>query len=269
MQKEVKEISNDIKIVFFDVDWTLYDHKNDCFNKKSIMAIKAMQKRGIKIVLCTARPYHSLYHLGTFDVIKPDAYIVSNGGVSVADDKLIQATYFKNNDIKKIISLAKKLNLAMEVVGPVDRFLVTPKTSEVDYLFSSYREIVAPYKPFEDGQKVVAALLFAKEKYDEYFISNLPSGVIYKRYADAGVDIVPEIREKSQGVKIILKYFNLKKENALAFGDDIQDISMFKSVGVSICLNNGNPKAKEAADFICDEIYSDGVFKALQTIGLI
>ena len=269
MEKEVKFENQNIKIVFFDIDWTLYDHKNNCFNEKSIDAIKNMQNKGIKIILCTARPYHSMLHLGTLDLIKPDGYIVSNGGATFLYDELLDTLYFKDDDIELIYNLAKKYHLAMEMVGPKERFLVTPKTKEVDELFSVYKEVIPTFRPYFKGQKVVAALLFAKNEYDEVFLSSLPDNIYYKRYAEAGVDIIPEVRLKSKGVNIILNKLNIKKENALAFGDDVQDISMFSSVGYSICLNNGNNLAKESATYICDDIYNDGVYKALKTLKLI
>lgn len=253
-----------IKIIFFDIDWTLYDHKNQCFNMPSIELINSLQKRGIKIFLCTARPYHSALHLGTFELLKPDGYIVSNGGaVVVENNKVIKSSFFKKEDMDKIYQLTVDRNLAIECVDVFDRYLLTEKTKEIDILFSSFKEIIPPFRKY-DGFPALAALLFAGEEHDEYFINNLPKNIVYKRFADYGVDIVPEEREKGNAIKCVLDYYNIPKECSMAFGDDFQDISMFNNVGISICLGNGKEEVKKHATFVTEEIWNDGVKLALE-----
>ncbi|MGM9873691.1 MAG: HAD family hydrolase [Bacilli bacterium] len=253
-----------IKIIFFDIDWTLYDHKNQCFNMPSIEKINELKAQGIKIFLCTARPYHSALHLGTFDFLQPDGYIVSNGGAVIVDNnKVIKSSFFKKEDMDKIYELVNNKNLAIEVVDVFDRYLITEKTKEIDILFSSFKEIIPPFRKY-DGFPCLAALLFAGEEYDQYFLTNLPKSVHYKRFADYGVDIVPDEREKGGAIKSVLEYYNIPKECAMAFGDDYQDISMFENVGVSICLGNGKEEVKKHATFVTEEIWNDGVKIALE-----
>ena len=67
----------------------------------------------------------------------------------------------------------------------------------------------------------------------------------------------------------MLDYLNIKKEDSLAFGDDIADISMFENVGISVALANGRQEAKEKATFVSDEVWNSGVKKALKKLDVI
>lgn len=257
-----------IKIAFVDIDWTLYDHKNGHFNEKGIMAMKMMQEKGIKVFLCTARPYHSLVQLGTLDQFQPDGYIVSNGGAIFIGEKLIKETSFNKDDLKKTIDLVKEFGWTMECVTPLDRFLIAPKTKEVDLLFSTYKEVVPPVKDYE-GETIIACLLFADDKKDELFVKSLPKSVVFSRFDQYGVDLIPEKRLKGNAVSFVLSHLHIDKENALALGDDLGDISMFEQVGTSIALGNGKPELKAVATHVSEEIWNDGVYKTLKELRII
>ena len=64
-------MTNPFKIVFFDIDWTLYDHKNHCWPASALSSIHTLQAEGIKVVLCTARPFHSMMYPPGIPLIVP------------------------------------------------------------------------------------------------------------------------------------------------------------------------------------------------------
>ena len=74
---------------------------------------------------------------------------------------------------------------------------------------------------------------------------------------------------KSKGINAILAKLNISPDEAMAFGDDTNDIPMFKLVKHSVCLGNGNPEAKKHASFVTDTIENDGMYKALKKYNLI
>ncbi len=55
----------------------------------------------------------------------------------------------------------------------------------------------------------------------------------------------------------------------MAFGDDLNDIPMFKYVKYGICLGNGKEEAKKYAYFVTDNIEDDGIYNALKKFNLI
>ncbi len=259
---------NTPKIAFVDIDWTLYDHEHACFNKKGIEALKLLQKKGCLVFLNSARSYHSIKHLGTFKVFKPDGIVASNGASVFYKNKVIESSYFTDSQLQGIIDLANKFHNSLELTCDKKRFMVTPTYKEVALLFSTYKEVTVGYKKYK-GQKANTCLLFADNTNDEYFIKHLPKGVTFYRYDTYGVDLDPHPMSKGDGVKVALNYLGIDKKDALAIGDDYQDLDMFKECGTSIALGNGREEVKKAADYVADTISQDGLYNLLKQLEII
>lgn len=54
-----------------------------------------------------------------------------------------------------------------------------------------------------------------------------------------------------------------------AIGDSENDIPMMQEADSGICMGNGTPAAKEAADYITAPIHEDGLARAFAWLGLL
>ena len=63
---------------------------------------------------------------------------------------------------------------------------------------------------------------------------------------------------------VVLDYFNINKEEAMAFGDGGNDISMLKYVGTGVAMGNAKDNVKAIADYITDSVQEDGIVSALK-----
>lgn len=81
----------------------------------------------------------------------------------------------------------------------------------------------------------------------------------FQKYADvvdthiAGevyLDINPHGTSKMTGLEKLAKLVNVPVENTIAFGDSGNDLQMLQGAGLGVCMENGTPEAKEAADII-------------------
>lgn len=257
-----------IRIAFFDVDWTLYDHKNDCWSKASIEAIKSIQKRGIKVFICSARPFHSLNALGAFGLgFSWDGYISSAGACAFADNKFIRKTLMEPQRVKEFLALVQKEGLSAEVIEPVSRKLIFPLTEDIKEHYRRFKEVIPPLAPYE-GEEVTGINLFAPVDKDPLFASAFPDFVFY-RFAPMANDVSGEPHRKGDGIESVLNYYGLKKEEAIAFGDDYQDLSMFEEVGTFVAMNNGVSELKKVAAYVCKDVWDDGVYEGLKHFGLL
>ena len=57
-------------------------------------------------------------------------------------------------------------------------------------------------------------------------------------------------------------------EEALAFGDEENDLEMFQIVGKSIAMGNRNDILKIEADFVTKAVYEDGTWHACKALHL-
>ena len=82
-------------------------------------------------------------------------------------------------------------------------------------------------------------------------------------------DITPANGNKGVGVRKILDYYHLDKENAIAFGDGTNDIEMLEAVGTGVAMGNATDDVKAVADAICGHVAEDGIYHYCKEQGLI
>ncbi len=257
-----------IRIAFFDIDWTLYDHKNNRWSKKSIEAIKGLKKAGIKVIPCSARPFQSLDVFGVFRLgIHWDGYISSAGACAYVEGKTLRKTLMAPNRVRDFLSLVKKEHLTCEIVEPLTRKLAFPQTDISNEYYERFKEYVPPLLPYE-GEEVTGINLFSHEDTDPIFTSLFPDFVFY-RYVTMANDVSGEPHRKGDAIEIVLNHYGLTKEEAIAFGDDYQDITMAEHVGTFVAMNNGKDEVKNIASFVCPNVWNDGVYYGLKHYGLI
>lgn len=251
-----------IKAGFFDIDNTLYDWESRRFIPSGIKAIKQIQRKGVKVFLCSARPYASIKDFGVMDLgIRWNGVIANCGGYVTMGNRTLRLLSFKPEHLRTLKRIGHENGLTMEFVTARERFLTAPGNTFLDNYHGTYSDIVPPVHPFH-GQKVTGVLLFCPEEYDEKFKAVLPD-LIYYRFHPCGVDIAEEEHRKGDGIAAVMKELGLRKEEALAFGDDLQDISM-GDAAILVCVGNGKEETKQAADYVCPPIAEDGLKKALQ-----
>ena len=62
----------------------------------------------------------------------------------------------------------------------------------------------------------------------------------------------------------LIKELNIKTEETIAIGDNVNDIQMIKNAGLGVAMNNGSPVAKEVARVVAPSNDQDGVAMVLQ-----
>ena len=77
------------------------------------------------------------------------------------------------------------------------------------------------------------------------------------------VDIIPKGGSKIEGIKEALKFYDIKLEEAIAFGDSWNDLEMLEGIGIGVAMGNGNEDIKGQADYVTDTNDLDGIYKAL------
>lgn len=252
--------NKDIKILFVDIDWTLFDHHTLSYPISGLLALEKARERGIKVIICSARHYMSFFHLDALNKIPHDGYICSGGGIAYADNQYIYRQYIEKDLAKTFVDRASKLGYELQIIGPDYSYLTLPEND----LAKAYYQFWYEYHPEVheyDGREVTSILLFCKEGEEKQFM-DLP--LHFFRFYDSGVDVTETPYIKSTGIKAILNHYGFKKEEAMGIGDDIPDIEMFNEVGIGIAMGNGKEEVKNNATYVTDPIDQDGLFKALE-----
>lgn len=254
-----------IKAAFFDIDNTLYDWETRQFVSSGIRAIRQLKKNGIKVFLCTARPYASVKEFGVFDLGIAWNGVITNCGAFVAlGNRTLRKMDMTPSKVRKLCKIALSQSLTMELVTAKTRYLIAPGNPFLENYHGTYSDAVPPVHHYR-GEGVTGVLLFAPEQYDSLFHEELPE-LNYYRFHEFGVDISEGEHLKGEGISIILNALGLKREEALAFGDDFQDISM-KEGAIFVAVGNGKEEVKAEADYVCPPIVEDGLLIGLKSLG--
>ena len=253
-------MNSNIKIIFVDIDCTLLDHtkKPSRFDKRSIGYLNKLQKQGVTIFICTARPYHSVERIKILDLMKPDGMILANGGLIIYKDEIIYNPIMLEKDFTKLCELANKYGGNVEGIRPYNCFLINNNIEDVEKLFDTYPEDIPPIEDYHH-QQVIGATLFIHKDKDEEIRPKLPKNLYYYRYHDYGVDIASIPHIKGESVKFVLDHLKIDKEYACSIGDDYQDISMFEETNYSIAMGNGKEEVKDKAKHITKTVTKHGV----------
>ena len=262
----VMKRNEEIKIIFTDVDWTILNHGHGkhVYDKKSLKALKKAQSKGVKVFISTARPHDSLKLTGFFDEFKPDGMILANGAIIFVEDEIIHHDYMTPSLVNKICDVAKKNNIVVQFVSEYDRWISEKINDDAQHYFDVFFEKIPEIRGY-NGENVSGMLLFCDASKDEKVIKEIdqPDLDVFRLFPYA-IDVREHLIQKSDGINKVLEHYGFTTNQALALGDDVQDVPMFKLCKYSAAMENGNPIAKEAASYITNHIDCHGVKQALK-----
>lgn len=255
-----------IKIVFFDIDGTLFKLHTNEMSPKTLETLQKLRKNGTKICIATGR---SPMGLPRFKGIEFDAYLTYNGSYCYADDETIFSNSLLKADVKQILLNAAKMG------KPVTVALKSEMSSNgVDADLEHYMavenldlNVSDDFDKKAEDEVYQVMLACVPEEYDA-ILENVKAAKI-ATWWDKAVDIIPANGGKGMGIAAMLEYYGLDKSEALAFGDGNNDIEMLQAVGTGVAMGNASEDLKAVADAICKDVSEDGIYWYCKENGII
>ncbi len=254
-----------INTLFIDLDGTLLNKETTLSQENKLTLRKAIDAN-INVVLVSGRPIGFVNYIAS--LIDPRVQTIGfNGGYS-----------------KKLISfpLAVDTRIKLDKIMKKYDLLVMLKT--LDHVYSSKTVIEELIYTIQDNQKVA---------YDEYVdIDTLIDKTIYKYIGAFNENtVIEEVKKeveslainftvytnrqfefnhlqanKGDAVSSYCKHHNINIKNCALFGDNDNDISMFKLGGFNIVMDNAKKHVKHYAHFITLDHHKEGVAYAVTKI---
>ena len=258
----------DIKIAFFDVDGTLVDMEKKVITPTMIETLKRLKENGIILCMATGR---GPYLVPSFPGIDFDVFLSYNASYCYTKNEVIFSNPIPKEDVKAIVENAAGIHRPVFLAG-----VEGGGANGCD-------KDLADYFAIAKG-KVNVLDNFAFEKLMDKKVYQMMIGCYKEEYADIlkdvdgaritawwtrAADITPANGNKGVGVRKILDYYHLDKENAIAFGDGTNDIEMLEAVGTGVAMGNATDDVKAVADVICGHVAEDGIYHYCKEQGLI
>lgn len=265
-----------IRYAYFDLDGTLVP-SNGKISNRTALAISYLKSKGIKIGIATGR---SQYFTKPFaSVVEPDLpYICVNGAVILDNSFGILKEEVFPKSAYGIFDILLEKNIP---------FLIYTRSG---VFFNSYNH------PFYKNLSDIKTILEMKDTFDFKCVEDInfyKNSDFYKilvSYEDENqkkeiesflddfgdvsyassqknvLDIFSNKADKSFAIKYVLDRLNTKTDRLIVFGDNENDIKMFKLTFNSVCLENAKDEVKAHAtmwtNLSCEnEGVADFIFK--------
>jgi Cof subfamily protein (haloacid dehalogenase superfamily) len=260
---------SDYKVLFLDIDGTIIK-PDDSIEETTIKAIAQAQEKGIDVFLATGRPLHELRELA--QKLKIHSLIGYNGAYAIYQGEDLFQEPMDKTSIKNFIEIANKNNHDF-VLYTKDQNIFSNLESECvkEFIKKFHLHINDALSPSKDYEILGMTLInldpndTAQYKQEEQIhLSQVNLEGMLHCY-----DVIRDTVNKGIGVQYVLKHLGLKKENAIAFGDGLNDKEMLQSVGEGFAMGNAHPDLFQYAKHKTTSVSDSGIYNGLKTLRII
>ena len=272
------------KIAFIDMDGTLLKNRRTISDTQIEYLKKASE--AVELVICTGRSIADCKLV--LDRCPFIRYIVASNGAYAKDlheNKIIFNYKMSKRSLKRLCKYVIENNLKYSLHQDMKQYvnIVGDYPEEADTILEgdvyefienndiSQLTLIGPGIP-----RMVEAKKFVL-KYSEYSIQNQSMQLV--KYLDNPesvvsttddpiyyfMDITKAKANKGVGVKAVIKYLGYKIEDTIAIGNGMNDVPMFKVVGMPVAVDNAFDEIKAHTKKVIESNINDGVGKYLVT----
>ena len=242
-----------IKMVVSDLDGTLL-HSDKKVSQYTQDVIAQLQQRGIRFAFATARPmWWNISEL--LQGIHCDGGIYNNGAVIKAGERLV-AQYTVSEPltlIHTILSDRPETEVWAEMAGECyANFSAERIWPGIEYKRTDFSDV--PPCPY--SYKVILGCDDPKKmkSYEKYL-----SPELYMQMSENVIAMIMHRKSnKLDAVTTLCSHLGLDISQVVAFGDDLNDISMLTGCGAGVAVGNALEPVKAAADSVCGSNDEDG-----------
>lgn len=150
-----------------------------------------------------------------------------------------------------------------------------PMPEKVDLVISDFDGVITDNRVWvnEDGIEYVAAYrsdsigvqLLRELGVDVMILSSEPNRVVEARARKMGVEVIHGvgIHDKGRVMRGILERKNIKAENVIFIGNDVNDLPCFEVAGWSVAVADAYPEVIRAADFVSSKPGGHGALREI------
>lgn len=261
--------SRRIDLVAIDLDGTLLT-SDKRLSVKAIDAVTEARKRGIKVVLATARPPRTVREI--YNHLKLNTHQINYNGALIQHPDHEQ--YLRHEPISPdlayaICTVARKTDnkciIALEILDKwyTDKHdpsleTETSKMFKPDYV----GPLLEPLK-----QPITKLMVLAPP--DRMAIIRK---VLVERYKQAATLVIAEDHltqvasyqaDKGRALRFLCEKYKIDPQHTMAIGDGPNDVGMIQAAGLGVAMGNAFDEVKDAADVVAPSNDKDGVAHTL------
>ena len=266
-----------IKLIATDMDGTILDAQGLLDLPRLEKILDRLDEKGIRFVIATGNEIHRvrqlLGHLTDRVVL-----IVANGAKIFENNQLIQVETWDDELVEKALTFFKgqecqnqfvitSMNGGFVKEGTIFTQLDKFMTPEMIELFYQRMNFVEELHPELFGGVLKMSLVVGEDKTDQVQedFNQVFNGHVQAVSSGYGcLDIIQDGIHKAWALQELLKRWNIKSEEIMAFGDSENDVEMLELAGIAYAMENADEKAKAVATDIAPANSQGGVYQVLE-----
>lgn len=252
------------KIVFFDIDGTLVNEEKE-IPQDTRDALRELQASGVPAVIATGRaPY---FFRSMAEELGIDSFVCLNGGYVVYKGETMYRYSITREKVASLVELAGTHSHSLVFQGEEAFFSNTDTHPHMLESVSSLRVGMPGHDPVYWQKADIFQALLHCEEHEEH-LYDIP-GLRFIRWHKLAMDVLPDDSSKARGINELLSVLGIRPEEAVAFGDNLNDREMLEYVGLGIAMGNSHPDLLPFADYVTSSVDEGGIRKGLRHAGLL
>lgn len=285
------------KIVAIDLDGTLLNSFGEITPNTKAVLKKAIEK-GVQVVLASGRPVSAIENIA--NEIGAEEYLISGNGALVYDikeKKIVYDKFLSKEQVLEIVDICEENSIYCNVYTEQE---VIAKSLNYNVLFyhkenakkpegkrtninivSNLRKYIEELSADSKFLKVTVCdpnrLIFNGiirklrniDTIDVLDVSHMSRKTIKDGTDDVQIEyfyteITNNNVNKWSAIEYLLEKENVKPEEVMAIGDNVNDKEMIQNAGLGVVMGNSSPQMKEMADIVVSDNNSDGIVEAVE-----
>ena len=271
-------MTRDIQLVAIDLDGTLLrDDKS--LSQENVDAIKEAIEQGVQVVICTGRTLPSIQYLSKqLPQGDGDEYLIlQNGAVihQLPDLNIVHETILTEGDRQAIYDIFKEYRseeVQMVAFDPDKLYLVDDETANPtvvqDAKTLSTDITLAKFEEVLNLETLYKIVVFGGVEFIDDYLEKIPNDLYEQvhivRSLPVAIEFIPKLANKANGLNALIKQLDIKAENIMTIGDELNDYEMVKMAGLGVAMENGHPEVKRVADELTLTNNENGVAHAIR-----
>lgn len=261
----------EIKAIFMDLDGTALNSKHEVSEllKNKLAELK---EKGVEIFVATGRMFAaSEKYVKELGVTNP---VINYNGCRITDPitkKAIYETPVEAEIIEKIIKIAREKNINLNLYEDDKLYIENEREEGISYAKKS--EVPYISINFDDfiGKSSTKGLLIGDpekllELKNEVEAKKIDVNLVFSQ--NNYLEVLNKESNKGKTLLKLLEKYNISPEEAMAFGDQWNDLEMLKTVKYGYLMGNANDDLKK--EFSNDKIIlsndEDGIYHIIKNI---
>lgn len=259
-----------IKLIASDMDGTLLDDESKV-PEETYDLIRALREKGVRFVASSGRRYDTLrwYFEPVMDEMD---YVASLGTQVYADGRLLDREVFSALSVERLFETTQLFDcIHLALYDAIHTYLLDDQSSyirELDKDLPNAERIFDPPSPdvsiikaavcCERSDQLMDMAYVLERELSDWF-TFLPSGSRW-------IDVVPRHVNKATGLGQVMRYWGIKPDEVVAFGDSMNDYAMLRFVGHPYVMENARYAVRQIGQRVIGRNSDHAVQKTMREI---